>query len=167
MTQKMPLYPASTLAKLFNLSERRIRQLAQAQIIPKKQNGKYDLVGSVQGYLRYLQDQAAGHGMTTEAIHAARLRRIKAQADEKELVLLQRAGSQMDAQLAIELGGRSVTATKIGFLAMADRLMQMLSLSQAQRSEIEHTLRQALIEQSDYTDTDIATAMEDDLEKKA
>ena len=42
-----PTYPVSTIAKLFNLTERRVQQLASEGVIPKPERGKYDLVASV------------------------------------------------------------------------------------------------------------------------
>ena len=60
MSTMSPLYPASTLAKLFHLTERRVQQLARDGIIAKGIKGKYDLVSSVQGYVKYLQERALG-----------------------------------------------------------------------------------------------------------
>jgi len=84
----MPLYPASTIAKLFNLTERRVQQLAKEGIIPKAERNKYDLVGSVRGYVKYLQDRALGRddGAYAEEsdIKLERKRLIKAQADKTE-----------------------------------------------------------------------------------
>ncbi len=154
MAQKTPLYPASTLAKLFDLSERRIRQLAQQSIIPSKEDGKYDLVKTVQGYMRYLQAQAAGQGITTDAIHAQKLRRIKAMADEKELNVQLQSGQIVPTQTVIELGGRKVIATKTGLLAMADRVSQMLGLSQVKRNTINVQIKQVLLELADYTENE-------------
>jgi len=40
------LCSAATLAKLLDLSERRIRQLASEGVIPKVTTGQYDIVGA-------------------------------------------------------------------------------------------------------------------------
>ncbi|VAW66172.1 hypothetical protein MNBD_GAMMA11-2557 [hydrothermal vent metagenome] len=45
MSEKLPLYPSATLAHLFNLSERRVQQLAKEGVIPKAQRGKYGTWG--------------------------------------------------------------------------------------------------------------------------
>lgn len=88
MSAASPLYPASTIAKLFNLTERRIQQLAKEGIIPKAERGKYDLIGSVRNYVKYLQERALGRddgSYTDEAdIKIERKRLIKAQADKTE-----------------------------------------------------------------------------------
>jgi phage terminase Nu1 subunit (DNA packaging protein) len=80
----MPSFPVETIAKLFNLTPRRIQQLAKEKIIPKADRGKYDLVGSVQGYIRYLQDTTEGKKETADVKHE-RGRLLKAQADKTEL----------------------------------------------------------------------------------
>ena len=80
-----PTYPVSTIAKLFNLTERRVQQLASEGVIPKPERGKYDLVASVRGYIAYLQDRAFGKEITHVDAHQERARLLKAQADKTEL----------------------------------------------------------------------------------
>ncbi len=50
------------LAKLFDLTERRIQQLAEKEIIPKGVNGQYPIVPCIKGYIAYLKEQAQGQG---------------------------------------------------------------------------------------------------------
>jgi len=54
MTTSVP-GSVATLAKLLNLSERRIYQLVKEGVIPKVKSGQYDIVGAIQGYLHHLQ----------------------------------------------------------------------------------------------------------------
>ncbi len=54
------LYPKETIARLFNLSERRIEQLVQKKIIPKAGRGLFDLASTVQAYILYLQGICSG-----------------------------------------------------------------------------------------------------------
>lgn len=49
---------APELAALFNLTDRRIRQLAAAGVIPKAGHGKYLLAEAVKGYVQFLQSRA-------------------------------------------------------------------------------------------------------------
>lgn len=53
-----PTYTASSLAKLFGLSERRVTLLASEGIIPKATKSGYDIVACVQAYVRYLENDA-------------------------------------------------------------------------------------------------------------
>jgi len=83
-----PTYPASTFAKLFDLTERRIQQLSKDGIIPKSIDGKYELVGVVRSYVKYLQVRAQGRQDAAYTdptdIRLERKRLIKAQADNAE-----------------------------------------------------------------------------------
>ena len=49
--------PIAVIAKLLDLSERRVQQLSREGVIPKATRGQYDLVGSVRGYVRYLRSR--------------------------------------------------------------------------------------------------------------
>lgn len=56
----MATYSAQTIAEVLLLDPRRVQQLSKEGIIPKVSKGQYDLVESVQGYIRYLRDQTKG-----------------------------------------------------------------------------------------------------------
>jgi phage terminase Nu1 subunit (DNA packaging protein) len=79
----------ATLARLFHLTERRVQQLAKDGIIPKGDHGQYDLIQSVQGYIKFLQERIVGRGDGEYAespdIKYERKRLIKAQADKTEM----------------------------------------------------------------------------------
>lgn len=47
-----------TLSVLLDITERRVQQLAGEGIVVRKRQGHYDLVASIQGYVRYLRAQA-------------------------------------------------------------------------------------------------------------
>ena len=50
-------YSTTTIAKLLQLSERRVQQLTKDGVIPKVDRGKYELVPAVHGYINYLRHQ--------------------------------------------------------------------------------------------------------------
>jgi phage terminase Nu1 subunit (DNA packaging protein) len=79
------LYKVAVIARFLNLTDRRVQQLARDGIIPKPEKGKYDLVGCVQGYVRYLQERAFGRDCLPRDTHIERARLIRAQADKTEL----------------------------------------------------------------------------------
>jgi phage terminase Nu1 subunit (DNA packaging protein) len=81
-----PDYPASFFARLFNVTERRIQQLAKDSVIPKSARGKYPLIGTIQGYVKYLQDRSLGNVSPSDGdLNAERLRLTRAQADNMEI----------------------------------------------------------------------------------
>lgn len=84
--QNKTYYPVNTIAKLLNITERRVQQLARENIIPKANKGKYDLVGCIQGYITYLQNTIS-QGECKDLKHE-RTRLTKFQAD-KALIDLQ------------------------------------------------------------------------------
>lgn len=95
-----PTVPVGTLAKLFNLTEVRVQQLAKMNVVVKGERGRYDLWGSVRGYIRYLQDRAAGKGMSDGEggdyeKHRARL--YAARADAQEVLAARLKGTVHDA----------------------------------------------------------------------
>lgn len=87
MSAKDPNYPAAFFARLFNLTDRRIQQLAKQGIIPKAAQGKYPLIGVVQAYVKFLQERSLT-GEVSERdtdIKGLRSRLIEAQAISIEL----------------------------------------------------------------------------------
>ena len=78
-------YPLSTIAKLLNLTERRVQQLAKEGVVVRDGKGKYDLVGSVRGYIKYLQDRSLGKDLAPIDSHIEKARLLRAQADKTEL----------------------------------------------------------------------------------
>jgi phage terminase Nu1 subunit (DNA packaging protein) len=114
--------PIGVIAKLLDLSERRVQQLSREGVIPKATRGQYDLIGSVRGYVRYLRDQAikAQAGATDYAAERARF--IRARADLAEMEAEQRRGSLIAAE-QIEAAWIAVLALlRTRLLALPDRL---------------------------------------------
>lgn len=87
MAAAEPNYPASFYAKLFDVTERRIQQLAKDGTIPKAARGKYPLIGTIKGYVKFLQDRSLAKvaDYSDTDIRAQKLRLTKAQADAQEL----------------------------------------------------------------------------------
>lgn len=82
-----PTYPVATIADLLMVSERRVQQLAKEGVIPKAERGRYELVPTVQGYIRYLQERSVHSDATTIDYAVEKARLTKAQADLAELTL--------------------------------------------------------------------------------
>jgi phage terminase Nu1 subunit (DNA packaging protein) len=78
-------YPVSVIAKLFNMTERRVQQLAARGVIPKANRGQYDLVACVRGYISFLQACAFNKDTKNGDILDERRRLVKAQAEKTEL----------------------------------------------------------------------------------
>lgn len=84
-------YPVDTIAKLLDLTPRRVQQLAAEGIIPRADGGRYELVPVVRGYVKYLRDRAIGAEMpAVEGEHKRRL--LKPRADIAEFEAQRLAG---------------------------------------------------------------------------
>lgn len=83
----MPEVSLNDIAKLLMMTPRHIQRLAQKGTIPVSTKGKYSLVESVQGYIKYLKEQAAhtGHGLVEERRKNIRL---KNESDAYKLKIL-------------------------------------------------------------------------------
>jgi phage terminase Nu1 subunit (DNA packaging protein) len=125
------LYPAATIAKLFGLTERRVQQLAKDGIIPRAERGKYDLIGAVQGYIKYLQERAVGRadGEYAESadIKIERKRLISAQADKTESENYKLRGELIPLELVEDCLNQVAVLYGSGIDALPGRLANELS----------------------------------------
>jgi phage terminase Nu1 subunit (DNA packaging protein) len=117
-----PSYPASTLAKLFELTERRVRQLSSESIIPSPKDGKYDLTGSVRGYIRYLKKLAFSKCPEGTEEHELRMRILRAQAATAELDMQKETGESIPVAQAMTDWQNMALSFKARILAMPYRL---------------------------------------------
>jgi phage terminase Nu1 subunit (DNA packaging protein) len=92
------------VAALFNLSDRRVQQLAKDGIIPKAERGRYNLAGCVRGYIAFLQ----------KSVDAA-----KAKAAQPVIVDLQRERARKTAAEA-ELAELEVAKARGEWVAVSD-----------------------------------------------
>ena len=114
--------PIGVIAKLLDLSERRIQQLSREDVIPKAEHGQYDLIGSVRGYVRYLRDQALKSQAGAPDYMAERARFIRARADLAEMEAQEKRLSLIAAD-QIEAAWIAVLALlRTRLLGLPDRL---------------------------------------------
>lgn len=114
--------PIGVIAKLLDLSERRVQQLSREGVIPKAERGQYDLIGSVRGYVRYLRDQAVKAQAGAPDYAAERARFIRARADLSEMEAEEKRRSLIAAD-QIEAAWIAVLALlRTRLLSLPDRL---------------------------------------------
>ena len=94
---KQNLQNAAIIAKLFGVTDRRIQQLAKEGIIPASQKRPYmfDLLPTVQSYIRYLSDEAKSADTAQ-----VEMEKLRAEADMK------RSKADMAAMQLKELEGK-------------------------------------------------------------
>ena len=82
MTDRL-VYSVGQLSKLFGLSDRRVQQLAKENVVVKAGRGKYDLLESVRGYVKYV-NELIPNKQSTEA--GAVIASIDADAERAKLL---------------------------------------------------------------------------------
>lgn len=100
---KQNLQNAAIIAKLFGVTDRRIQQLAKEGIIPAAQKRPYmfDLLPTVQSYIRYLSDKANGREAKSADAAQVEMEKLRAEADMK------RSKADMAAMQLKELEGKA------------------------------------------------------------
>ena len=140
-----PLYKVGVIAKLFGLSERRVQQMAKDGIIPKAEKGKYELVGCVRGYIKFLQERAFGKDIITIDAHQERARLLKAQADKTELEVKALNGELLP-KVEVEIEWASmVTAFKAKLMSLPTRAAHSV-IGKKDFHDVEEALKQLVVE---------------------
>lgn len=100
-TEKVAYYKVDVIASLFSLTVRRIQQLTQEGILPTVEAAggrRYDLVPTIQRYVKYLSDKAYGKS------HSEAENELKREKLEKEIQLKELQGEYRAIQNAIASG---------------------------------------------------------------
>lgn len=90
-------YPLQVICELFDITPRRVQQLARDGIIPRAQHGLYNLVGSIKGYIRFLKGNADA---ATNDTDGERRRWLAVRREEAELRMQAARGQSIDRAAA-------------------------------------------------------------------
>ncbi len=148
-----PTVPVGTLAKLFNLTDIRVQQLAKMSVCVKVAHGRYDLWQSIRGYIKYLQERQKGlnTGMGTGddadpdsyAKHRTRLYRARADKEEVQAQIIK--GKAHDGEIIEKVWGDMIANAKTRIMAIptkaAGKVQSVLPLPQ-----VEAILREPCLE---------------------
>lgn len=119
-------YPLGTIAKLLDLSNRRVQQLSKEGIIPKTERGRYELVPAVRGYIRYLKERSINPGVVS--FDEVRARKTAAEAEMAELELLQRKGDLIPMQQVIDTWLELIASCRSKMLSMPAKLAPVVAV---------------------------------------
>lgn len=155
-------YPVEVMAKLLQITPRRIQQLANEGIIEKTDRGRYDLIRSVQGYIRYLNDQipnkSTSDGGSQFARVDAEVERAKYLKHKAELTRLEeeeKKGLLVSADAVRHEAFRIGRTVQTSILNIPARISQDLAIDADPNSihrKLENELRHALLEIADLID---------------
>jgi phage terminase Nu1 subunit (DNA packaging protein) len=141
--------PIGVIARLLDLSERRIQQLSRDGVIPKAERGQYDLVAAVRGYVAYLRNLAVRAQAGAPDFGVERARLIKAKADIAEMEASGRRGELLPAE-DVEAAWTAVLARlRARLLVLPDRLAPLCheeTTIAGVRDQIRKAVREALDE---------------------
>ena len=118
--QAGPTYSVKDVAKLLNLSPRRVQQLAKEGIIPKTEGGRYELAPAVQGYIGYLHDRLSGKVEGDEddtmSLQSQRTRKVAAEAAQAEIALAKSRGEVVERAIIMNVVERGLAACRARLL---------------------------------------------------
>ena len=118
--------PVTVIARLLDLTERRVRQLADEGVIPRAGRGRYELVGAVRGYVRYLRDRVLKGDVGPADYGLERARLVKARADLAEMEAAQRRGELLPAPEVTAAWTRIVVLMRARLLALPDKIAPLV-----------------------------------------
>lgn len=118
--------PAEVIAKLLDVTERRVRQLSSEGVIPKAARGRYEVVGAVRGYIRYLRNLALKGEVGAADYGIERARLVKARADLAEMEAARMRGDLILAADVIAAWTEVVALMRARLLALPDKIAPQL-----------------------------------------
>lgn len=121
MSDDSQAHDLQTIAKLLDLTPRRVQQLASDGYIPRASRGKYKLVPAVQGYIRYLR-ACANSEATSADYERERARLTKMKADAAELENARLAGKLVDVDAVIDGVQQANARVRNQLLSLPQRL---------------------------------------------
>lgn len=171
MSDTQTIVNAKTLATLFNLSIRRIYQLAGEGIIPRADKGKYPLIECVQAYIKYLQSLSLGPGGPID-LHSERTRLVRANADKSELELASMRGDFLPAQVVRVVWQDQVAAFRAKMLSVPTKLAaELIGIESKKQIEAitKRHIWEALGELSEHGGdyARVATALQDQQDRRS
>ena len=110
------------LARIFNITEVRVQQLAKMEVIVKTERGLYDLWLSIKGYIRFLQDRSGkktgGIDGDENSYETQRTRVYRARAEILEAQSMAMRGELHDAACITDVVGEGLANLRAKMLAI-------------------------------------------------
>jgi phage terminase Nu1 subunit (DNA packaging protein) len=89
-------WPTDRMAKLIDVSPRRLQQLVQEGIVPKSEGrGRYNPILVTQAYIRFLRDRVQSPELSDSEFFAAKLAKLKSEREQIELDMQIKRGERI------------------------------------------------------------------------
>jgi hypothetical protein len=133
------LHNLKTIAEVLNITERWVNKLCKDGVLPKVSRGKYDLLGCVKAYIKFLQ-QNTKTGMVSKRgdMEEEKLRKLKEEADKLERERLRDEGRTLEAEECYKMMTNTYTSIR-------QKIMSEVQLTAETKSEILLTLKEAAL----------------------
>ena len=145
-----PLFKIQTIAAVLGLTTRRVRVLIQLGM-PKVKRGRYNLAECVQWYVNY-RVKAASHASRMDN---ARLRKLRAEAKEKELKISTMEGKLIPVDEVVKTWSNITAAMRAKLLAIPTKAAPMI-LSITKQAEAQEILKSYIYEALDELTDDLS-----------
>ena len=124
----MPTYPAAKMAKLLQITPRRLQQLVSEGVIPKISRGRYELAPVVQGYIGYLRDRTLPGIMNVVSLDEARQRKLAAEAKLAEIEVAKAESGVVNVEIIEKSWTDLVHAVRGRLLALPQNVAAMVAV---------------------------------------
>lgn len=152
---------ASVLAGLFDLSERRIRQLADAGVIPKAARGEYPLAQAIRGYVKFVGKDGRGPDDEASTFRRSRARLMNARAALAEIEQAEREGDLVPATQVEEGWIKIAAIIRARLLALPSKMAPRLA-AMSSAALIEAALRDEVYSAlTDIAETEVVVTSDD------
>lgn len=152
----MKMYSARVIAQVLGLSERRIRQLRDEEVLKPSQGDFYELIPTIQVYIGYLKSQNSGDQAAD--YNAERSKLVRAKRLNEELDLQIKSHELHSAAVVEQVVSDMLVRFKARMMAIPSKISPQLSQME-NKNDIYDLLKknidEALMELSDFR-----TAME-------
>lgn len=144
-----------TIAKMFGLTSRRVRQLVEEQVIDRVGHGRFNLVDTVNKYIIHLKLQASSNpsDIIEESYDYEKWLHEKAKRQKAEIELAHIKGEMHKSEDVEKVLNHMVMAFRAKMLALPSKLaLQLSTIDDVNKIEaiLERDIHQALSELSEY-----------------
>lgn len=157
----------TAIAKMFNLTERRVRQLVEEGVINRVGHGRFDLIDTVSKYVTFLKLSATGmdENDVTESLEYEKWLHEKAKREKAEIELAHLKNEMHRSEDVEKVLNHMVMAFRSKMLSLPTKLANMLvnkSDPKLIEALIERDIHEALQELSEYDPSMFIEATDDD-----
>ena len=160
MAQKLS---TALMARVLDISPRRLQQLVTDGIIEKAERGKFDLIGTVHGYIRFLRDRLKAQDGGSEDLMRSRASIASTKATLAEINLKQVRGELVPADEVLNAFVAQILSAKARLLAipakLAHRIVNVKNVAEAE-TLIREAIHEALADIADADATRIPVSSE-------